>query len=170
MSLYDHTVPRFLKALEQCEQWIAKTHEFAKSKNFEADTLLTARLAPDMFPLVRQLQSICDQTKFMCARLTGKDVPPHADTEKTWAEISDRIRSAREVLSGFKREDFEGAEKRKVTLPFVPGKYLTGEEYLFDFGLLNFHFHLATTYAILRHNGVPLGKLDFIGSLPFKDA
>jgi len=170
MSLYDHTVPRFAKALDQCDLWIVKTIEFAKSKGFEADTLLTARLAPDMFPLVRQFQSICDQTKFVCARVTGKEVPSHADTEKTWDEVRGRVRSAREVLSSFTREDFEGAEKRHVTLPWVQGKYLTGEDYVFDFGLLNFHFHLATAYAILRHNGVPLGKPDFIGGLPFKDA
>ncbi|MBX3233177.1 MAG: DUF1993 domain-containing protein [Labilithrix sp.] len=170
MSLYEHTVPRFTKSLEVCERWIDKTVEFAKSKNFDADTMLTARLAPDMLPLVRQFQSICDQTKFICTRLTGKEVPSHPDTEKTWEEVRARLRSAREIQSGFTREDFEGAEARKVILPWMPGKYLLGEEYVYDFGIPNLHFHLTIAYAILRHNGVPLGKADFIGGLPFKDA
>ena len=169
MSLYDHTVPRFEKALDVCERWIDKTVEFGKSKNFDPDTLLTARLAPDMFPLVRQFQSICDQTKFVPARLTAKEAPPHADTERTWQEVRARIRSAREVLGSFKREDFVGAETRKVVLPWMKDKYLLGEDYVFEFGLPNFHFHMTTAYAILRHNGVPLGKVDFIGGLPFKD-
>lgn len=170
MSLYEETVPQFDKSLAAVEKWIEKTVDYAKSKNFDPDTLLTARLAPDMFPLVRQVQSICDQTKFVCARLTAKEVPPHADTEKTWEELRARIASAREVLKGFKPADFEGAEKRHVTLPWMPGKYVSGADYARQFGLLNFHFHLATTYNLLRHNGVPLGKADFIGFIAFHDA
>ena len=169
MTIHDQTVTHFEKSLNSLEKWIDKAIDYAKSKNFEPDTLLTARLAPDMFPLVRQVQSICDQTKFVCARLTGKEVPSHADTEKTWDELRARIASAREVLKSFKPADFEGAEKRHVTLSWMPGKFLLGKDYLNDFALPNFHFHLAMTYAILRHNGVALGKADFIGGLPFHD-
>lgn len=169
MTMYERTVVHFEKTLAVVEKWIDKAVEHAKAKSFEADTLLTARLAPDMFPLVRQFQSICDQTKFCCARLTAKEVPSHTDSEKTWDEIRSRIAAAREVLKTFKPADFEGADKRHVTLPWMPGKYLTGKDYLDQFALPNFHFHVSMAYAILRHNGVALGKADFIGGLPFHD-
>ncbi|MFO0739513.1 MAG: DUF1993 domain-containing protein [Labilithrix sp.] len=167
--MYDETVPHFEKTLAVAEKWIDKAVEFAKSKNFDPDTLLTARLAPDMFPLVRQFQSICDQTKLVCSRLTGKEVPSHPDTEETWDELRTRVAAARELLKSFKPADFEGAEKRHVTMAWMPGKYLLGKDYLHQFALVNFHFHLSIAYAILRHNGVPLGKVDFIGGLPFHD-
>jgi hypothetical protein len=169
MTMYEKTVTHFEKTLNVVEKWIDKAQEHAKNKNFDADTLLSARLAPDMFPLVRQFQSICDQTKLCCARLTAKEVPSHADNEKTWEEIRTRIGAAREVLKGFKPADFEGAEKRQVTLPWMPGKYLLGKDYLQQFALPNYHFHLTMAYALLRHNGVSLGKADFIGGLPFQD-
>lgn len=169
-TMYERTVPHFEKILGLVDRWVDMAIEHAKAKNFDADTLLTARLAPDMFPLVRQFQSICDQTKFVCARLTAKEVPSHPDNEKTWAEIRARIASTREVLKSFRPIDFEGAEKRHVVLPWMPGKYLLGQDYLDQFALLNFHFHLSMAYAILRHNGVPLGKVDFIGHLPCHEA
>lgn len=169
MTMYERTVVHFEKSLGIVDKWIDKAIEYAKSKNFDADTLLTSRLAPDMFPLVRQVQSICDQTKLVCARLTAKEVPSQPDHEKTWSELRARIATARHILEDFKPADFEGAEKRHVTLPWMPGKYLLGHEYLEQFALLNFHFHLSMAYAILRHNGVPLGKTDFIGGLPFHD-
>jgi hypothetical protein len=169
MTMYEQTVVHFEKTLGVVEKWIDQAALHAKNKNFDADTMLTARLAPDMFPLVRQFQSICDQTKLCCARLTAKEVPSHPDTEKTWEEIRARIATSREVLKSFKPADFEGAEKRHVTLPWMPGKYLLGKDYLEQFALLNFHFHLSMAYAILRHNGVSLGKMDFIGGLPFHD-
>jgi hypothetical protein len=170
MTLYDQSVPHFEKTLTTVEKWIDRAVEHAKSKNFEPDTLLTARLAPDMFPLVRQYQSICDQTKFVCARLTTKEVPSHPDNEKTWDEVRARLASARELLKTFKPADFEGADARKIVLPWMPNKYLTGKDYLQQFALVNFNFHCSMAYAILRHNGVSLGKADFIGSLPFHDA
>jgi hypothetical protein len=169
MTMYDQTVVHFDKTLTVIETWIDKAIEHAKNKNFDADTMLTARLAPDMFPLVPQFQSICDQTKLCCARLTAKEVPSHPDHEKTWGEVRARIATSREVLKTFKPADFEGAEKRHVTLSWMPGKYLLGKDYLEQFALLNFHFHLSMAYAILRHNGVSLGKIDFIGGLPFHD-
>ena len=169
MTMYEQTVTHFEKTLTVVDKWIDKAVEYAKAKNFDPDTLLTARLAPDMFSLMRQFQSICDQTKFCCARLTAKEVPSHSDNEKTWDDMRARIASAREVLKSFKPADFEGAEKRHVTLPWMPGKYLLGKDYLEQFALVNFHFHLSMAYAILRHNGVPVGKADFIGGLPFHD-
>ncbi len=170
MSLYHLTVPQFEKNLQNLVRWIDKAVEHAKSKNYDANTLLTARLAPDMFPLVRQIQTACDGAKMAAARLSAKEAPAHPDTEKTFDELKARIGSVLEYLRGFKPADFEGAEKRLVTLAWMPGKVLSGEDYAADFAIPNFFFHYTTTYAILRHNGIELGKPDFIGSLPFKDA
>lgn len=170
MSLYDLTIPHFDKSLQNMERWIDKAIEFAKTKKFEPNDLLTARLAPDQFPLGRQVMAACDQAKFVPARITGKDAPSHPDTEKTWDELKTRIRSVREYIKSYKPADFEGAETRHVTLPWMPGKYMTGKDYVMEFALVNFGFHLVHVYAILRHNGVDLGKVDFIGSLPLHDA
>jgi hypothetical protein len=170
MNLFHLTVPQFDKTLQNVDRWIDKTLEHAKNKKFEANDLLVARLAPDQLPLVRQIQIVCDNAKMCCARLSGKDAPSHPDTEKTWDELRTRIRAVREYVSGFEPADFEGAEERVVTLPWMPGKVLSGRDYVTDFALANYFFHLTTAYSILRHNGVDLGKTDYIGSLPFKDA
>jgi hypothetical protein len=170
MNLYHLTVPQFDKALQSVERWIDKTTEYAKTKKFDANDLLVARLAPDQFSLVKQIQIVCDNAKMVPARLSGKEAPSHPDTEKTWDELRTRVRAVREYVNGFKPADFEGAEERLVSLPWMPGKVLTGRDYVTDFAIANFYFHLTTAYSILRHNGVELGKMDFILSLPFKDA
>lgn len=170
MSLYHFTVPQFEKTLQNVERWIDKTIEHAKTQKFEANDLLTARLAPNQFPLVRQIQSLCDHAKFATARLSGKEAPSHPDTEKTWDELRVRIRSVREWVSQTKPNDFEGADTRAITLPWMPGKSLLGRDYAIELAVPNFYFHVTTAYAILRHNGVDLGKIDFIGSLPLRDA
>jgi hypothetical protein len=169
MNLYQLTVPQFEKTLHNVERWIDKAEVFAKTKNFDANTLLVARLAPDQYPLVRQIQTVCDNAKFACSRLSGKEMPKHPDTETTWDEIRTRIKSVLEYVKSFKPSDFEGAEERKITMPWMPGKYMTGKDYVTDFVLTNFYFHATTAFAILRKNGVDLGKMDFVGSLPFKD-
>lgn len=171
MSIYyDLTIPHFSKYLANVDRWIDKTLAHATAKKFDANTLLTARLAPDAIPLVGQVQLVCDNAKFVPHRATGKPAPSHPDTEKTWDELRSRLRSTRELVDGFKPADFEGVEKRTVELPFFPGKVLSAPDYIIQFGLPNFGFHLVTTYQILRHNGVELGKTDFMGSLPFRDA
>jgi hypothetical protein len=170
MNLYHLTVPQFDKALQCMEGWVEKVSTHATNKKFDANDLLVARLAPDQFSLVRQIQIVCDNAKMIPARLSGKEAPSHPDTEKTWDELRTRIRAVREYVKGFKPADFEGAEERHVTLPWMPGKVLTGRDYVTEFALANFYFHLTTAYSILRHNGVELGKMDFIGSVPFKDA
>lgn len=167
---FDDSVPYLAKALANLERWIDKTHEFATAKKFDPNTLLTSRLAPDMFPLTRQIQSVCDTAKFICFRGAAKDPPAHPDTEQTWDELRTRIRSVRELVAGFKASDFDGIEKRTVALPWMPGKVLSAPDYIFAFALHNFEFHLAMTYALLRHAGVDLGKMDYFGSLPFRDA
>jgi hypothetical protein len=127
--------------------------------------LLTARLAPDQYPLLRQVQASCDQAKYMAARLSAKDPPKHPDTEQTFDEARARIRTCTGYLDTFQSSDFEGAESRVLALPFLEGKTLLGRDFLLELAHPNLYFHLTTAYAILRHNGVPLGKRDYTGSL-----
>jgi hypothetical protein len=119
-------------------------------------------------PFVRQVQLSCDHAKFAPARLTGKEAPKHPDDEQTIDALHARIRSVRSWIDGFGAGDFAGAEKIVVTLPRWEGKGLTGEDYLLEYALPNFYFHVTHTYAILRHNGLDLGKKDYVGSLSLR--
>lgn len=166
MNLYDATVPIFTKFLTGVNKWLDKAAAFADHKKFDVDTLLSARLAPDQYPLVRQLQAACDQAKFTVAKLSGKDAPSHPDTEKTVADVRARLQTVIDYLATFKREDFVGAEDRACKHTWMPAP-MRGGDYLDHFALPNFHFHLTTAYAILRHNGVDVGKDDYIVDLPF---
>jgi hypothetical protein len=170
MSLYAATIPQFVKVLKNVDSWLEKSATHAKTKGYDADQLLTSRLAPDQYPLVRQIQSACDGAKFTAARLTGKEAPKHADTEKTVPEVRQRIASCISYLETFNEAEFKGAEDRTVLLPFLEGKVVSGRDYVNEMTLPNFYFHATTAYAILRHNGVDLGKRDFIGSLNVRDA
>ena len=169
MSLYEASVPQLKKMLDNLGKWLETAASHGQKKSFDPNSLLTARLAPDQYPLVRQIQSACDGAKFAAARLTGKEAPKHADTEQTMDEIRARIRACTAYLDTFKAADFAGAETRTIELPFLEGKVLSGNEYLFAMVLPNFYFHVTTAYAILRHNGVDIGKRDFIGSLELRD-
>ena len=169
MNLYQLTVPQFIRVLGQVQRWLDKAEAHAAAKKFDVETLLTARLAPDMFPLLRQLQSISDSSKGNAARLAGITAPSFPDTEKTLPEIRERLQKTVAFLESLKPEQFEGAEDRTITLPFLPGKGIKGCDYIVTFGLPNFYFHATTAYNILRHNGVDVGKMDFIGAAPFFD-
>jgi uncharacterized protein len=168
MNLYDATVPIFTKLLTGVEKWLDKATALAEAKKFDVDILASARLAPDQYAFVRQIQSACDQVKFTVGKLTGKEPPKHPDTEKTIAEIRQRIRTVIEYLATFKREDFAGAEERPCSHSWMGGKTLRGGDYLDHFALPNFYFHLVTAYDILRHNGIDVGKMDYIVDLPFR--
>jgi hypothetical protein len=167
MNLYDATVPVFTKFLGGIEKWLDKAVAYADQKKFDPETLMHARLAPDQYPFLRQVQAACDQAKYCVAKLTGKEPPSHPDTEKTIAEIRARIRTVLDYLKTFKPEDFKGAEDRLVKHSWMPAS-LKGGDYLDHFLLPNFHFHLTTAYQILRHNGVEVGKMDYMISLPFQ--
>jgi hypothetical protein len=167
MNLYDATIPVFTKFLRQVDGWLDKAVAYAEQRKFDPEILLAARLAPDQFPLLRQLQAACDQAKFTAAKLTGKEPPSHPDTETTIPQLRARLATVIEYLATFKREDFEGAEERACSHTWMQGKVMRGGDYLDHMALPNLHFHLTTAYAILRHNGVPLGKSDYLGSLPF---
>lgn len=170
MNLYAATIPQFKRVLQNVERWIDKSVAYAETKKFAPDTLLTARLAPDQFALVRQIQSVADQCKLTCARITGKEAPKHADTEQTFDELRKRLHSVIAYLDTFKPADFDGTAEKLIALPFFPeGKAMTGADYLIERQLPNVYFHASMTYAILRHNGVDLGKSDFIGQVTFRD-
>jgi hypothetical protein len=169
MSLYEASVPQLKKMLNNADKWLEAAVDHAKSKSFDPNVLLTARLAPDQYSLTRQIQAISDNAKFAAARLTGKEAPKHPDTETTMDELRARIRAVVEYLDTFTAADFAGAKDRLVELPFMPGKVLTAADYLNEMALPNFYFHATTAYAILRHNGVPLGKMNYIGSLNLRD-
>lgn len=168
MNLYDATVPIFTKLLSNVDKWLDKAAALAEAKKFDVDVLATARLAPNQYTFIRQIQSACDQAKYTVAKLTGKEPPAHPDTEKTIAELRQRIRTIVDYLATFKREDFTGAEERSCSYAWMAGKSLRGGDFLDHFALPNFHFHLTTAYDILRHNGVDLGKMDYIVDLPFR--
>lgn len=169
MSLVAPTLSQITKMLQNLDRWLTRAEEHAKSKSFDPAVLLVARLAPDQYALTRQVQAACDAAKFFAARLAGKTPPSHPDTETTLEELHARIRTVLEYLRGFSDADLEGAESRIVPLGFAPGKGLTGADYLTQMALPNFYFHVSMAYAILRHNGVPLGKMDYIGSLDMRD-
>jgi uncharacterized protein len=167
MNLHDATVPIFTKMLRNVDRWLDKAVAFAGEKKFDPETLLQARLAPDQYPLISQIQAACDQAKFTCAKLTGKEPPSHPDTEKSIEEIRARIRTCLGYLETFTPADFVGSEDRPCSHSWMGGKQLRGGDYLDHFALPNFHFHASHAYAILRHNGVALTKTDFVAPLPF---
>lgn len=170
MSLHDEIVPPLTKMLGNLDAWLGLAIENAASRSFDPAVLLSARLAPDQFALLRQVQSACDAAKFAAARTAGKAPPRNPDTEQTLAELRARIAATRDYLATLTAADFAGAEERLVPLSFMPGKAMLAGDYLREFALPNFYFHLVTAYAILRHSGVPLGKIPYIGGLTLRDA
>jgi len=163
--MYYDMLSQMKKQLGQVEKWLDAAVEFAKSKSFEPNLFLQFRLAPDQFPLVRQLQVACDTAKLGASRLTGKDAPAHADNEQTIDELRTRLQSVRTYLDGFSAKDFEQAATRVITTPRWEGKVMSGHDYFLEHVVPNFYFHLSHTYALLRHNGVNVGKRDFLGPL-----
>jgi hypothetical protein len=166
VPLFNQTISQFSKVLTNLSHCLDKAAEFAAHKKFKSEILLSARLVPDQFALVRQVQIACDNAKFAAARLTGKEAPSHPDTEQTIDELKARIQSVVGYLATFTPDDFAGSAERRVGLVYWGGKTLSGEEYVEQYLVPNFYFHAVTAYAIMRHNGVDLGKMDFLGSLP----
>jgi hypothetical protein len=161
MSLYEASAPQFAKMLRNLDAWIDKAEAHAKAKSFDPAVFLTARLAPDQFPFARQVQIACDSAKLGCARITGKQGPTHADGQTTLGELRARIASTVGFLDTLTPASFDGTENRKVTTQ--AGKTAHASDHLFDHVVPTFYFHATTAYAILRHNGVDLGKKDYLG-------
>ena len=167
MTLYPFVL-EMKKLLGQVDTWLDKAAAHATAKKFDVNTLLQARLAPDQFPLVRQLQAVCDQAKYAVGRTTGKDIPSHPDTETTVEEIKKRISTVIAYLDTFTSADFETIGSRTVTTPRWEGKTMTATDYFIQHAQPNFYFHITTAYAILRHNGVDVGKRDFLGKIDLR--
>ncbi len=169
MSLTYDSITQMQKILDNLDAWLAKGTAHAESKSIEPDVLLNCRLIADMFPLVRQVQAVCDTAKFAASYLSGREAPKHPDTEQTMTELRARVRTCLDYLHTFSAKDFEGAEARFITLRFKPDKEILGHDYLMEMAWPNFYFHATTAYNILRLNGVDVGKRDFIGSLNWRD-
>jgi hypothetical protein len=165
MSFYDASVPAFLQILNSLSAILTKAEAHCKAKNIQPDVLLGARLYPDMLPLSRQIQLVCDFAAKGCARLTQSELPSTPDTEKTFDEFKARLAKTIDYVKAFKPEAFEGAEARDVSFPVGPTNTMTlkGQQFLNNFAFPNFYFHAATAHGILRHNGVEIGKRDFLG-------
>ena len=164
ISMYDTLVPTANQMLGTLSTLLDKAEAYAAQKKFEPAVLLNARLAPDMFALTRQVQIACDMAKGGAARLTGAEVPSYPDTEGTIAELKARIAKTLAFVNSFDAAKYAGSEDRDILLNMRTGELrFKGLAYLRDFVLPNLYFHVTMTYAILRHNGVEIGKMDFLG-------
>ncbi len=166
--LYPILVPQFKKMLQNLNRILDKAASHAETKKIDFEIFLNSRLFPDQFNLIRQIQIACDTAKMGAARLSGKEAPVHEDKEKTLPELKNRIEAVIQYLATFSEEDFKGAEERKISQPRWEGKYLTGWEFAMQHAIPNLYFHVTTAYAILRHNGVEVGKKDYLGEMPYK--
>ena len=167
LSMHSASVPVFVRMLGNLVGWLDKAEAHAREKKFEPAVYLGARLAPDMLPLSTQIQIACDAAKFFVARLAGVEAPAFADDEKTLDELRQRVRKTIDYLQSVPAAQIDGSDAREISVPRRAGAItMTGEAYLKSFALPNFFFHVTTTYALLRHNGVELGKADFLGALP----
>jgi hypothetical protein len=165
-SIYDAAIPTFVHTLTSLKHILEKGAAHAAAKNFDPANLLTARLAPDMFPLTRQVQIASDAAKGAAARLSGTEPPKFEDTEKTFDELIARVNKTIDYLKTFTPAQFEGAETRTVTIPTPRGSFtFDGRTFLRHWALPNFFFHVTTAYNLLRHNGVELGKADYLGAI-----
>lgn len=164
-SLYEITVPVFIRAFANLSKNLDKAREHADANGIVHEELLTARLYPDMLPLIGQVQRASDTAKFVPVRVGGIGAPAMADEEKSFDDLKRRIAATVDYLETIEPGMFEGREQNEVVLKFGPRSFpFTANDYVLVFAQPNFYFHVTTAYAILRHKGVPLGKLDFIGS------
>jgi uncharacterized protein len=165
ISMHAASAPVFAKMLSNMLAWLEAAKAHAEAKKFSTDVYLTLRLAPDMLPFGRQIQIASDAAKGCVARLAAQDMPKYEDNEATLDELAERIRKTRDFVLSVPAAAFEGSEGREITIPRRTGDPLKfdGLTYLRHFALPNFYFHATTTYALLRHAGVPLGKSDYLG-------
>lgn len=166
--MYYRLMLQLADSLANLKNILTKAQEHAQANNIPEQDLLNARLAPDMFHLIRQIQTSTDNAKNAAARLSGTTAPVFEDNEETFAQLQDRLERAITYIRSFNEVEFNDAATQKVTLPFVPGMYALGEDYVYQFVIPNFYFHVTTAYAILRNQGVPLGKRDYVAHVNFK--
>ena len=165
ISMYQASAPRFVNMLKNLSAVLDKAQAHAEAKKIEPAVLLASRLYPDMFTLTRQVQVACDNAKGAAARLAGVEVPKHEDTEQTFADLKARIARTIDFVDSFKPAQIDGSEEKNIHLKLGPLEVdWKGMQYLLGFALPNFYFHVVTAYDILRHNGVEIGKREYIGN------
>ena len=166
ISLYSASIPVFTQMLKSMSSILTKAETYATEKKIEPNTLLQARLYPDMFPLIRQVQIATEFARGVSARLAGVDVPAADNNEQTFAELQAHIAKSLAFLDGFNAAQIDGKEGSEIVLrPGTPKeRKFTGHDYLVHYGLPQFFFHVTTAYAILRHGGLEIGKKDFMGA------
>jgi uncharacterized protein len=165
LTLYEASIPVFIRMLGNLSSILDKAVTHAEAKKIDPAILINARLAPDMYPLVKQVQIATDMVKGCAARLAGVDVPSYEDNEMTFSDLKARIGKTTAFLHSINAEQINGSEAKTVTLN-LRGKEVNfiGQPYLLDFVLPNLYFHITIAYAILRHNGLEIGKMDYLGS------
>ncbi|WP_031438769.1 DUF1993 domain-containing protein [Methylobacter tundripaludum] len=164
LTMYQASIPVFVRMLDNLSGILDKAAAHAEARKIDPAIFINARLAPDMFPLSRQVQIATDMVKGCAARLAGIEVPSYEDNETTFSELQARIAKTKAFIESVSASQVDGSEERKITLKFGSKELsFLGQAYLLDFVLPNVHFHLTTTYAILRHNGVEIGKKDYTG-------
>ncbi len=164
ISMYQASVPQLKKMLVNLTAILTKAEEHAAAKGVDGKVLVEARLFPDMFPLAKQVQIACDQVKFGLARLAGIEAPKFDDTESTLAQLKERITKTIAFIDSIKPEQIDGTEAKEIQFSIKEWSFeFVGEQYLLTWIIPNFYFHVTTTYSILRHNGVELGKADYLG-------
>ena len=165
ISMYQASAPRFVNLLKNLSGILDKAQAHAEAKKIDPRVLTAYRLFPDMFPMARQVQVACDTAKGAVARLAGVEVPKHEDTEQTFADLKARIAKTIDFIGTIKPAQIDGSEDREIVLKLASRELrFTGMQYLLGFAHPNFYFHVTTAYDILRHNGVELGKRDYIGN------
>jgi uncharacterized protein len=168
--MYYQVIAQCTQSLKNLETCLDKADRYAAAKKFDVGVLMTSRLAPDMQPFIYQVQSACDYVKAGAAWLSGQTPPRHEDNEQTIDELRARIRKTIAFAESVKEAQYVDASKSKVKLSWAPGKVVGGQDYLLQMTIPNTFFHIAMAYAILRHNGVDVGKMDFLGSINLVDA
>ena len=168
-GMYLELFGQMKKQLGQLRTWFDAATKHAEAKKFDPNLFLQFRLAPDQFAFARQVQIACDTAKTAVKSLTGKDVPAHPDNEQSFAELDARVASVIGILDGLTAKELEGAATKSVSQPRWEGKWMPGSEYFLQHAVPNFYFHVAHCYALLRHNGVSLGKKDYLGALVRRD-
>ena len=168
--MYYEVIAQCTQSLKNLEACLDKADRYAAAKKFEVGVLMTSRLAPDMQPFTYQVQSACDYVKAAAAWLSGQTPPRHEDNEQTIDELRARIQKTVAFAESVKEAQYADASKSKVKLSWAPGKVIGGQDYLLQMTIPNTFFHIAMAYAILRHNGVDVGKMDFLGSINLVDA
>ena len=168
--MYYQIVSQCTQSLKAIEAWLDKAEQFAAAKKFDVGVLLNGRLAPDMKPLIYQVQSACDYVKAAAAWLSGQTPPKHEDDERTVEELRSRIRKTVAFVESVAEAQYKGAEGRKVSFSWAPDKVMGGKDYLLQMTILNVYFHIAMAYAVLRQGGVDVGKMDFLGPINLVEA